>query len=141
MATLYTAHATAIGGRNGHTETDDKRVSLDLATPGGNRPGSNPEQLFAAGYAACFGSAVEHVAKLQKLEVKDVKVQADVSLNQDDTGFSISVALNVSIPSIDAATTQKLVEAAHKVCPYSKATRNNVQVTLKANGEALKQAA
>lgn len=141
MKTLYTAHAFAKGGREGHAETDDKKISVDLATPGTNKAGTNPEQLFASGYAACFGSAVQHVAKLQKLEVGEITVNADVSLNQDDKGFFISAALNVSVPGLDAATAEKLVQDAHQVCPYSKATRGNIEVTLKANNQALAKAA
>ena len=98
---LYTAQATSTGGRSGTTKSSDGRVSLNLSTPkglgGDDGPGTNPEQLFAAGYSACFGSAVAHVAQLQKIDVGEVKVVADVNLNQGDDGFSISVALNVTL--------------------------------------------
>lgn len=141
MKTLYTARAKSTGGRNGRTETDDKILSLQLATPGGNRPGTNPEQLFASGYAACFGSALEHVAKQGKIDIGQPEVAAEVTLNQDDNGYFIGVTLNVSLPSVDTATAEKLVGEAHQVCPYSKATRGNIKVTLRANGQSLRQAA
>ena len=137
MKTLYTAHATAVGGRNGHAETDDKNLVVELATAGAPSAKSgkttNPEQLFAAGYAACFGSAVEAVARKQKLEVSGVRVTAKVSLLQEDSGgYRIAAELDVAIPGLNAATTRKLVEEAHQVCPYSKATRGNIEVELKA---------
>lgn len=139
--TLYTAHATTIGGRTGKTETDDKVLSFQLSRPGSGEAGTNPEQLFASGYSACFGSAVEHVAKQQKLDVGQVKVQADVILFQGEDGFSLGAVLDVTLPGIDQPTAQKIVQAAHQVCPYSKATRNNIVVTLKANGQELAKAA
>ncbi len=142
MKTLYTAHATSIAGRAGHVETDDRKLSYDLSPPGGNGAGTNPEQLFACGYSACFGGAVEAVARKQQVKVGEVKVKADVSLNQDDQGgYFIGAILDVSIAGIDAAQALKLVEAAHQVCPYSKATRGNIEVTLKVNGQNLKAAA
>jgi len=141
MKTLYTAHATAVGGRQGHTQTDDGKISLDLASPGSGKEGSNPEQLFACGYAACFGSAIDFVAKQQKLEVGTITVASDVRLNQGDDGFSIGVTLNVSLPSLNAAAASALVNAAHQVCPYSKATRGNVVVELRVNDQPLAAAA
>jgi lipoyl-dependent peroxiredoxin len=138
MKTLYTAHAEAKGGRNGHSQTTDGKLSFELATPGApssKKGATNPEELFACGYSACFGSALEYVAGQQKISVADAEVRADVSLNQSETGFSISVTLDVSIPSLDAAAAQKLVEAAHQVCPYSKATRGNIEVALRANNQ------
>lgn len=134
MKTLYTAHAKAVGGREGHAETDDKKVSVDFAAPGSGKPGTNPEQLFACGYGACFGGAIAHVAHQQKLEIGTPEVEAEVSLNQGDDGFFISVVLNVSIPGLDKAEAEKLVQTAHTVCPYSKATRGNVDVVLKVKG-------
>jgi len=139
--TLYTAHATAIGGREGHAETDDKKVSVDFAAPGSGKPGTNPEQLFACGYGACFGSALAHVARLQKLDIGTPQVKADVSLNQGDDGFSLSVVLNISLPGLDKATAEKLVATAHTVCPYSRATRGNIDVQLKVNDQLLAKAA
>jgi Ohr subfamily peroxiredoxin len=145
MKTLFTAKASTTGGRNGHSHTADNKLSFELAMPGAptkkSGPVTNPEELFACGYSACFGSALEYVAGQQKITVTDVTVNADVSLNSDDNGFFLSVILDVSIPGLDDATTQKLVSAAHKVCPYSKATRGNIQVTLKANQQPLNQAA
>ncbi len=142
MKTLFTAHATTIGGRTGHTESDDKLISMDLAFPGTGKKGTNPEQLFACGYSACFGSAIDHVAKLQKLTTGEISVQADVSLNQDEqTGFSLAVTLNVTLPELSGAAAQKLVEEAHKICPYSKATRGNVDVKLTVNNTPVAKAA
>ena len=142
MKTLYTAQATTIAGREGYTETDDKQLSLNLSKPGSGKPGTNPEQLFACGYSACFGSAIEAVAKSQKIAVNEIKVQAAVTLNQDDNnGYFISVELNVSWGGVDKATATKLVEEAHHVCPYSKATRSNIGVVLKVDNQPLAQAA
>jgi len=136
MKTLYTAHATAIAGRAGHAETDDKKISVDMSPPGSNGPGTNPEQLFACGYGACFGSAVMAVAKKKQVTVGEVKIQVDVNLNQDDDGgYFLSATLNATIGGVDDATAKDLVETAHHVCPYSKATRGNIEVTLNANGQ------
>jgi len=141
MTALYTAQASTTGGRNGHTETSDKKLSFDLSTPGGSGTGTNPEQLFAAGYSACFGSAVEAVAKQQSLDTGAVTVTASVTLNKDDSGFYISCALDVTCPNLQPAQALSLVQAAHQLCPYSKATRNNVSVTLSANGQTATSAA
>lgn len=138
--TLYTAHATTTGGRNGQSKSDDGFIDLKMTPPGSGK-GTNPEQLFAAGYSACFGSAVQYVAGLQKLDTGEISVTADVSLHQGDDGFSISAVLNVNLPNLDAASAQALVEKAHTVCPYSKATRGNIEVTLNANGQAVAKAA
>lgn len=142
MKTLYTAHATTIAGREGHSQTDDNQLNVTLSKPGSGKPGTNPEQLFAAGYSACFGSAIDAVAKSQKVVVSEIKVQADVNLNQDDKGgYFISATLNVSLTGVDNATAQKLVETAHQVCPYSKATRGNIDVALKVDNQPLAKAA
>lgn len=141
MKTLYTAHATATGGRDGRAETDDKKVSLKISRPGGSGEGTNPEQLFAIGWGACFGSAVQFVAQQQKLDTGEIEVKADIDLNQDDNGFFLGATLNVTVPNLDQASAQKLVEAAHQVCPYSKATRGNIQVKLNANGAPVQKAA
>lgn len=142
MKTLYTAHATAKGGREGRAETDDKQLAVHLATPGGGKTGTNPEQLFACGYAACFGSAVQHVAKQRKVEVGLIEVHADVNLNQDNNnGYFLAVELNVAVAGVDSKTAEKLVQDAHNTCPYSKALRGNVEVRLKANGNDLRLAA
>ena len=142
MKTLYTAHATTIAGREGHSETDDKQLSFNLSKPGSGKPGTNPEQLFACGYSACFGSAIDAVAKSQKVALSEVKVQAEVALNQDDNnGYFLSVVLNVSLTGVDKVTAEKLVEAAHQVCPYSKATRGNIGVILQVDNKPLSLAA
>ena len=135
MEKLYTAQATAIGGRNGRVESSDGIIKLDLRTPvisGGPKGNfSNPEQLFAAGYAACFDSALNMNARMNRIKVGETNVTAMVSLNKDDAeGFSISVELQVKVPGVDRATAEDLVKKAHRDCPYSKATRNNVDVKL-----------
>lgn len=136
MKTLYTGHATTIAGRGGHTETDDKKIVADLSPPGSNGPGTNPEQLFACGYSACFGSAVDAVAKKEKAGVTEVKITAAVTLHQDDEGgYFLSVVLDAALQGVDQSTAEHIVSKAHHVCPYSKATRGNIEVTLKANGK------
>ncbi len=137
MKTLYTAHAKAVGGREGQAETDDKKVSVDFAAPGSGKPGTNPEQLFACGYGACFGGALAYAARQQKIDIGTPEVAVDVSLNQGDDGFSLSAVLNISLPNLDQATAEQLVQAAHGICPYSKATRGNIDVTLRVNGTEL----
>ena len=141
MKNLYTARAVSTGGREGHAETDDKKISVDFAAPGSGKPGTNPEQLFACGYAACFGGALAHVARMQKLDIGTPTINSEVGLNQDDGGFFISATLNISLPSLDHAAAEKLVATAHTVCPYSKATKGNIVVTLQVNGKPLASAA
>ncbi|MBL8711944.1 MAG: organic hydroperoxide resistance protein [Alphaproteobacteria bacterium] len=135
MPVLYTAKAHVTGGRDGAGETDDKKLSVTLSRPGGAGTGTNPEQLFAIGYAACFAGAVGFVAGQKKLETGTINIQSEVTLNQDEKGFSLGVILNVLLPSLDKAEAAELVKEADKVCPYSKGIRGNVPVTLKANGE------
>ena len=135
MTSLYTAEATAHGGREGKVETSDHKLQLSLDIPkemgGRGGAGTNPEQLFAAGYAACFHSAVKFVAGRQKLDTTDSTVTARVGIGRNDSGgFSLSVDLMVALPRLDREAAQKLVDAAHQVCPYSNATRNNIPVTL-----------
>jgi len=133
MKILYTAHATAKGGRIGHVETDDKLLAFDLVKPWENtgRKGTNPEQLFACGYAACFGGAIEHIAKQDGIHIVGATVNADVSFIQEDKGgFKLGVELKVDIPNVTPETAKKLVQEAHQICPYSKATRNNIEVKL-----------
>jgi Ohr subfamily peroxiredoxin len=132
---LYTAHATSTGGREGTSKSDDGVLDLKLTTPkglGGNGAvGTNPEQLFAAGYSACFIGAMKHVAMLQKTPLPaDTSIQADVGIGPIPQGFGIQVALHVHIPGWDAGAAKKIVDAAHQVCPYSNATRGNVEVVL-----------
>lgn len=138
MQTLYTAHATSKAGRAGHVETDDGAIKYDLSKPGSSKPGStNPEQLFAAGYSACFGSAVDASAKKLGLSLSEPEVTCSVSLNSADTGYFLSVELDVKTPDLSEKDAQKLLETAHQLCPYSKATRGNIDVTLKSNGAEL----
>ena len=137
MSAVYTAVATASGdGRNGHARSSDGIVDVDLAIPkemGGAGGATNPEQLFAAGYAACFHSALKLVAGQKKLPVTDSAVTAEVGIGANDSGgFGLTVALEVELGGIDQAAADDLVEAAHQVCPYSNATRGNVPVTLTA---------
>lgn len=131
----YTAHATTIGGRNGRVESSDGLIKADLSVPkdigGPGKPGaSNPEQFFAAGYSACFGGAVEYAASLEKLHVGPVTVTADVTLdNKPERGFFLAVTLKTHVEGADAATARRLVDKAHnEICPYSKATRGNIEV-------------
>ena len=132
---LYTASATAIGGRNGRVKTDDG--SLELATvppkslggPGG--PGTNPEQLFAAGYAACFGNALELVARKQRVQTGPVAITAKVNLGPAGRGYGLSVELACDLPELDRDLALALVRAAHEVCPYSNATRGNIPVDVR----------
>ncbi len=132
---LYTAHATSTGGREGTSKSSDGVLDLTLTTPkelGGNGArGTNPEQLFAAGYSACFIGAMKFVAGQQKITLPaDTKIDASVGIGQIPAGFLVQVDLKVSIPGMDRAAAEKLVEAAHGVCPYSNATRGNIDVTL-----------
>jgi osmotically inducible protein OsmC len=128
--TLSTISATTKGGRNGQGETSDGRVKIDFS--GKDPAKTTPEHLFALGYSACFGSALQAVAGMQKKQVPpDFAVSVTVPLILgDDHGYSIEAHLKVSLPGMDKAEAEKLVEAAHQVCPYSKATRNNIPVTL-----------
>ena len=132
---LYTAHASATGGRDGQAGTTDKTFQVTLARPkelGGNGNGVNPEQLFATGYSACFLSAMQFVAGQQKVTVPaDTTVSADVAIGPIDHGFGLDIDLRVNIPGWDKAKAEALVKTAHEVCPYSNATRNNVDVRLK----------
>jgi osmotically inducible protein OsmC len=139
--TLYTAKAHVTGGRSeGHGATSDGALAVDLRLPtemGGNGGGTNPEQLFAVGYAACFEGALGVVARRAKAETGDVVIDSEVSLTPNsDGGFFLGVTLNVTLPGIeDAATAVELVRSAHQVCPYSNATRGNIEVALSANGQ------
>ena len=137
MKLLYTAHATAIGGREGHAETDDKKVSVDFSAPASGKPGTNPEQLFACGYGACFGGALAYIARQQKLDIGTPNIKVDVNLHQDESGFFISAALDVQLSGLAQAQATELVKATHQFCPYSKATRGNIDVTLKVNGQPI----
>ncbi|MFG2788875.1 organic hydroperoxide resistance protein [Streptomyces sp. NPDC048419] len=134
MDALYTAVATATHGRDGRAFTNDGKVDVKLAPPvelGGNGEGTNPEQLFAAGYAACFGSALGLVGRQAKVDVSDAAVTAEVGIGKQGEGFGLKVALRIELPdTVDEATGRKLVETAHQVCPYSNATRGNIEVDI-----------
>lgn len=133
---LYTANATVTGGREGHVKSDDGVLDLQLVVPKGlggpGGAGSNPEQLFAAGYAACFEGAVRFVARQKNVALKEASVTAHVGIGpREPTGFGIAVKLDVSLPGIDRAVAQELVDTAHRdICPYSHATRGNVDVQI-----------
>lgn len=128
---LYTARAHTTGGRDGASRTDDGRLDVKLSSPGTSGTGTNPEQLFAAGYSACFIGALKAVGGMQKIAIpQDVAVDAEVDLGPITGGYGIAVRLQVHLPGMDRATAQALVDAAHKVCPYSNATRGNIDVTI-----------
>ena len=137
MSIIYTAHATSTGGRNGTSQTDDGKINVLLSSPGTDGAGTNPEQLFATGYAACFGGAAQYMAKQQGLDMGDITIKCDVNLHKDDNGFHISAAMDVQLPSLDHDSAVKLVKATHDFCPYSRATRGNINVALKVNGEEI----
>lgn len=143
---LYTALAHVTGGRaEGHGRTSDGALEVDLRLPtemGGSGGGTNPEQLFAIGYAACFESAMGVAARRRRQEIADIAIDAKVMLlPTDERGFKLAVVLDVSLPSVpDPHEAMELVRAAHRVCPYSNATRGNVDVSLTANGRRLDDA-
>jgi Ohr subfamily peroxiredoxin len=140
---IYTAEATVTGGRaNGHGRTADGELDVQLRLPkemGGDEEGTNPEELFAVGYAACFEGALGVVGRRERAEVGDVSIDSKVSLvPTEERGFTIEVELNVSLPQVeDPELAKRIVEAAHKVCPYSVATRGNIEMRLTANGETV----
>lgn len=132
---LYTAHATSTGGREGTSKSSDGVLDLRLTTPkelGGNGAvGTNPEQLFAAGYSACFIGAMKVAAGQHKVALPaDTSIAASVGIGPIPQGFGIQVAMTITVPGIDRAVAQKIVDTAHQICPYSNATRGNVDVTL-----------
>jgi Ohr subfamily peroxiredoxin len=133
--TLYVAHATATGGRDGRATSSDEQLNVALATPrelgGAGGAGTNPEQLFAAGYAACFIGALKVVAAKEKVALPaETSIAADVGIGPIPAGFGIEVTLNVSVPGLARELAEALVAKAHQVCPYSNATRGNIDVTL-----------
>lgn len=135
MKTLYTTAATTVGGRAGKASTNDGKVILDLSVPkelgGEGGVGTNPEQLFALGYSACYGSALQHVAGEQKIDLGEFSVTAEVTLGKSDEGdFELAVVLDVYIPGIELEEGEELIKDAHEVCPYSRATEDNIDVTL-----------
>ena len=132
---LYTAHATSTGGREGSSKSSDGVLDVKLTTPkelGGNGAiGTNPEQMFAAGYSACFVGAMKHVAMMDKITLPDdTSIKAEVGIGPIPAGFGIQVAMTITIPGMERAAAEKLVQAAHVVCPYSNATRGNIDVVL-----------
>ena len=138
--TLYTAQATVTGGRlEGHGRTHDGELDVQIRIPtelGGPGGGTNPEQLFAVGFASCFESALHLVARRRKVEAGDARIDARVNLHPtEERGFGLSVEMDVSLPSVDDAEAREMVEIAHKVCPYSNATRGNIDVKITANGQ------
>ncbi|CAL9406218.1 organic hydroperoxide resistance protein [Streptomyces thermolilacinus] len=130
---LYTATATAENGRDGRVATDDGALDVVVNPPkamGGSGAGTNPEQLFAAGYSACFQGALGVVARQENADVSGSTVTAEVGIGKNDDGFGLIVKISATIPNVDAATARELIEKAHQVCPYSKATRGNITVEL-----------
>jgi lipoyl-dependent peroxiredoxin len=131
---LYTATATATSGREGRAKTDDGLLDVSLAPPkalGGNGAGTNPEQLFAAGYAACFGGALGHVARAKKITTGPVSITAKVTIGSVGQGFGLAVELLAAIPELPRDQAEQLLHAAHQVCPYSNATRGNIAVDVR----------
>lgn len=131
---LYTAVAHTTGGRDGRAVSSDRVLDVKLALPkemGGMGGATNPEQLFAAGYSACFMSALKHVAGMKKIAVpNDASIDASVDVGPTPLGFGLAARLEVSLPGLDRAQAEELVQAAHAVCPYSNATRGNIDVTV-----------
>ena len=129
---VYTAKTHTIGGRaNGASRSSDGRLDVKLSTPGSARIGTNPEQLFAAGWSACFESAIEFAARQMKLALPtEVSIDTEVDLVQGNDGHFLRARLNVALPGVDRQTAQKLVDEAHRICPYSKATRGNIDVAI-----------
>ena len=128
---LYTARAHTTGGRDGQSRSDDGRLDVKLSSPGAAGQGTNPEQMFAAGYSACFIGAMKAVAGKQKITLpQDLAVDAEVDLGPVGQAYGIAARLNVKLPGMDRAQAQQLVDAAHQVCPYSNATRGNIDVQI-----------
>jgi osmotically inducible protein OsmC len=128
---IYTAKTHTTGGRDGASRTSDGRLDVKLSTPGTSGTGTNPEQLFAAGWSACFMSAIGLAAAQQKISLPTGRaIDAEVDLGTNDGGYVLSARLNVSLPGLDRQVAQSLVDAAHLFCPYSKATRGNIDVRI-----------
>jgi osmotically inducible protein OsmC len=139
MAVLASETASATAGREGKATSPDGKINVALSPPGSHGPGTSPEQLFAAGYSACFGGAIGLAANLAKAPIKagDIKVTAVVNLNKDDSGFFIDVTLNAELNGVEQERAEALVAKAHTICPYSKATRGNIEMKLQANGKTV----
>jgi len=128
---LYTANAHTTGGRDGRSKTDDGRLDVVMSAPGSNGPGTNPEQLFAAGYSACFIGAMRAVSAKEKIKFPEAtSVDAQVALGTTDKGYGLAVKLQVTVPDLERSQAERLVDGAHAVCPYSNATRGNIQVDI-----------
>jgi len=140
MAILATETASATAGREGRASSADGKISLQISPPGSHGAGTNPEQLFAAGYSACFGGAIGAAASLAKIPLKmaDIKVTTTVRLHKDDGGFHIDASLNAELKGVEQQQAEVLVAKAHTICPYSKATHGNIEVMLQANGQPVK---
>ncbi|MFC3653361.1 organic hydroperoxide resistance protein [Dyella humi] len=134
MSILYTGKTFTTGGRNGQSRSDDNHLDIKLSIPGSNGAGTNPEQLFAAGWSACFIGAMAHAAKEKGIALPaDVSVAAEVDLGNDaEEGFFLQARLNVSLPGLEHALAQSIVDRAHQLCPYSKATRGNIKAVVTA---------
>ena len=135
MKTFYTAKATAEGGRSGSVKTDDGKIDMNLSVPesmgGDGGAGSNPEQFFASAYSACYGSALQSIAEKKGIDMGDFSVKASVSIGKTEKdNFQLAVILDSYIPGVDVETGEDLVNKAHEVCPFSRATRDNITVTL-----------
>ena len=135
MKKLYTASVTSTGGREGRAVSSDKVLDVKLAMPkelgGASGNATNPEQLFAAGYSSCFENAVRHIARMKQINVTESHVTADIDLSALPSGaFMLGVSLKVSLPGLDRTVAQELVDTAHQVCPYSNATRGNIEVKI-----------
>jgi Ohr subfamily peroxiredoxin len=132
---LYTATATATSGRDGRVKSDDGNLDVAVVPPralgGSGAPGTNPEQLFAGGYSACFGSALSHVARAQKITTGPVTITANVTIGPVGKGFGLAVELVANIPELPRDQAEALLRAAHEVCPYSNATRGNIVVDVR----------
>ncbi len=137
MTVLASETTSATAGREGRATSLDGKIDLTLSPPGSKGAGTNPEQLFAAAYSACFGGAIGVAAGLVKVALRaaDIKVTATVNLNKDDSGYFLDVTLNAELNGIDQEQTETLIAKAHTICPYSKATKGNIQVKLQANGK------
>lgn len=129
---LYTATVVSTGGRDGHAKSDDGTLDLQLSPPGSGKPGTNPEQLFAAGYSACFGGAIGAVSRKMGIKPGNFTITAKVSLGTVGEAYGIAADLEVSLPDLPKDQAEALVAAAHQVCPYSRATRGNIEVNVKA---------
>lgn len=135
MKTFYTAKATAEGGRSGSVKTDDGKIDMNLSVPkdmgGDGGEGTNPEQFFASAYSACYGSALQSIAEIEGVDMGDFSVTASVSIGKTEKGnYQLAVILDSYIPGVDVETGEDLVNKAHEVCPFSRATRDNIDVTL-----------